>query len=95
MNTSVIHDLRTKYLDPNDIYLATIDMSNGVNPFLHYELVASIQSTPMTKPRTLQLDVSNTLCNADESFQNAFVFNLIDWAVGNTPNRSCSSTRDH
>ena len=38
-NVPSIYDLRAKYLDPDDVYLATIDMSNGANPYLHHALV--------------------------------------------------------
>ncbi|PJF38653.1 MAG: hypothetical protein CUN55_16665 [Phototrophicales bacterium] len=36
---SDISDLRAKYLIPNDIYMATIDMSNDANSMLHSALV--------------------------------------------------------
>ena len=36
---SSIYDLRANYLDPDDVYLATIDMSNGANVYLYNALV--------------------------------------------------------
>lgn len=84
--------LRTEYLNPDDIYLATIDMSNGANTHTRNALVNVVRSTPGIHLRTLQRHISDTLCNANELFRNTLASNLIDWAIGNKPNQTCSST---
>ena len=89
MNANIIPGLRAKYIAPNDIYLATIDMNNGVNPHLHYELVNYIQSTTLINSRTLQGELSDLLCNANQDFINPLTYNLIDWAIGKTPSQKC------
>ena len=48
-NISYIYGLRNKYLSPNDIYLATIDMSNGAGAFLQDALVTYSQHTIFNK----------------------------------------------